>query len=354
MVLNPALYAVLLRNFGEVRISNEGIERIEERRDGETHVIAAGEAYNVCCPICGDERFRLSVSYKWLEYKAFSRSLIVGLINCYNEQCRVVRRPEFYEPFLQELRLARINPELFADNVILTQPRRRSQNHAIPMPNGCVPLDSLSDTHPAMQFLRSRYKVSPYYLSKAYGASFTDVYDERFPAAMDRVVFPIFLNGKQVAWQGRAISSDAIPRWFLPPGFVKCFYNGDNVAPLEIPLINEGIMNAICCGPNGVAIFGKQLNTLRCEDYAKKWNAAIIALDPDTFVPNNRKGGHGRVYAKELRDQLSDHVSDIRMLPWPKEILEIARRHNNGEDIPVPDAAELGPKYMQKVIKEVL
>lgn len=359
MVLNPALYRVLIKHFGDVKIYNEDQPRVEERLPGERipAVHERGESYNVDCPICGDQKQRLSISYKWLTRNPLTRKLQTNLVHCYNEDCPA-HREEFYGQFLDDLRAAEMG--LLDDiEVRPKQARSKKQRGAIPLPRGCKPLHELPDDHPAVQFLLKQYRgfrtiKFVHYLSTAYGAMFTDTYDRMFPPAQDRVIFPVYSDGRQVAWQGRTIEDDALPRWYLPPGFVKVFYNADRVPPFTTPILTEGITNAICCGPNGIAMFGKQLNTLRAKELASRYSSVVIATDPDTFVPDHRKGGNGRVFAQELRELLEKHMNHVYMLRWPEEILELARQHSNGEDVKVPDAADLGLRRMRQIIRDTL
>jgi hypothetical protein len=196
-------------------------------------------------------------------------------------------------------------------------------------------------------------------LGRAYGACWVAEADPLFEQARRRVVFPIYQQGLIYSWQGRAIDPDPDFKWYMPPGFVKCFYNADRVAPHQTPVIAEGITSAIACGPTGVAIFGKQINGIRAKEFGDKWKSAVIATDPDTFVPDNKKGGGGRIFALEIAALLKPFVPNIRMIVWPKDVVELATRYNNGETIDgkkikVPDAADLGIKAMKGIIDAVL
>ena len=359
MVLNPALYRVLVKHFGSVKVTNEGQKRVEERVPGQSRrrVIARGEAYGVDCPICGDERQRLSISYLWLTKPPMSATRIVALANCYNENCKEVREASFVEKFLTDLSAAQMG---LLDDIEVSERRisARAQKGVIPMPAGCVPLHELPDSHPAIRFMLTKYPAlrtlkRVHYVSRMYGASFTETYDPLFPAAQDRIIFPITVDGQLTAWQGRTINAESRARWFLPPGFTKCFYNIDRVDRLKPVVLNEGILNAIVSGPQGICIFGKDLNTFRAEELAKHCRSVIVATDPDTFVPNNRKGGYGRISVDPLYELLCKHIPVVRKIKWPAEVLELATRHNNGEDVSVPDAADLGFKVMRKLIEEM-
>lgn len=364
-MLNPALAQVLARNFGRVRVYNEGEPRIEQRRhSGELEVVNTGESYNICCPICKETRHRCSVSYLWLTKKhALTTDRRTNLINCYNEGCEELWKPKFYQPLLEEIdALMLLEPNLSfvnADEVTARASNASKARGDIRLPFGCQPLSDLPSGHPAIRFIYDKYPglcVNPRivdYLSDCYSVYYTDYRDNRYPAARNRIIFPLHEEGRVVGWQGRRIDGKPNNRWIFPPGCTKTIYNAGRVSPVDVPVFNEGIINAIACGPCGVGIFGKTLKSGLSRKVAGRWRAAIVATDPETFVPDNRKGGKGRVYAHELRDQLLKEMPDVRLLPWPEDILDIARRSGNGEDIQVPDAAELGFSFMRRLIRQV-
>lgn len=360
MVLNPNLYRVLIKHFGNVSVSNEGVRRVEQRVPGQSRpeVVVRGESYNVDCPLCGDTKGRLSISYLWLTKPPLSSQRVTALINCYNEGCEAWKE-DFYGQFLDDLyaaELGLLDDIKVSDRVV----PHREQGAPIPLPLGCVPLSSLDVGHPAIRMLTSRYNLDHKgisYISDAYGVMFTDEYDINFRNSQNRVIFPISKNGEHMGWQGRTIKN-VRPRWYIPPGFVKPFYNIDRVPPGSIPILNEGILNAIFCGPSGIAMLGKSLNLLRVQELAEHTQSVIVATDPDTFTADNRQGGRGRVYAEELMEVLSKEIPDVRHIRWPKEIMDLAVKHNNPKEgdpeVNVPDAAELGFNAMRKIIEEVL
>ena len=353
---NPALYRVLCKHFGDVSITNEGHERIVERIPGAQResVIDRGESYNVNCPFCGDTKRRLSISYQWLSKNPLTLKRIGHLIHCYNEECKEVYTEDFRIQFLEDLHAAELG--LLDDDIPLPSTTQRvSQRGCIPLPEGCVPLHELEDTHPAIQFMLQQYEgVSSIkvlgYMSRSYGVCFTGRKDPRFFHAKDRIIFPIYAGGMCVAWQGRTILPDHTPRWFLPPGFVKVFYNLDRVGPYDTAILTEGITNAIFSGPQGIAMFGKALNRSRAMELAEHTKSVMVATDPDTFVPDNRPGGGGRVFAQELIDLLREFIPDVKAIQWPEHLLEVAQEYCSGAKVKVPDAADLGLVAMRRII----
>ena len=353
-MLNKPLYEVLHARFGRVRITNENAKRIERRRhDGTAEVISPGENYQLNCPLCGDTKGRLSISYLWLEKPPLAQYRRTELANCYNEDCPV-REEAFWKPLIADIEMAKIGL-LISDNTDCnTEIRTIRETPKIGLPKGFQLLDTLPPEHPALSFIMSQYSgnLLPDYLAKNYGVGFTSEPDPLYPRAMNRVIFPINIGGELVSWQGRTINGEN-PRWYLPVGFVKPVYNADKVRPLDIPVIAEGIPSAIACGHNGVAIFGKTITNQQLDYIASHWSSAIIATDPETFVPDARERGGQTIFAQKLKAKLDSRLKiPARMIRWPMELLELGRRNNNGEDVRVPDPADVGMKFMNKLITE--
>ncbi len=238
------------------------------------------------------------------------------------------------------------------------------------LPVGCKQLDMLPAGHRALVFLAKKYRdLDPVYLARNYGASFTAEKDDLYRLAFERIIFPVYDNGELVGWQGRTIDSANPKRWLLPPGFRKCFYNGDRISPLQIPIICEGITSSICCGPSATAIFGKELDEYACRKFAARWPSAVIALDPETQLPDPH--AHGRVFAQELKAKLDPLLKiPAYILKWPEEAMEAARRKfayeqrkvdakalkqpaPPKEEHSVPDAADYGITGMVEILKQI-
>lgn len=353
-VLNPALYQVLRTRYGRVRVTNQGVRRQEKRVGNRYEAIVRGENYQLCCPLCGDTKFRLSISYMWLTKSMLATHPRTELAHCYNDSCPVWKQ-SFWAPIMDDLELFSMGLITPPTEDALPEPSEPRAPMKIRLPHGFVPLTLLPNEHPARVFIRKQYPggITPDYLGKCYGVGYVHAPDPIYELAEQRIIFPIYANGELVAWQGRTIVG-ADPRWYLPPGFIKPVYNGDNVSPINTPIIAEGIPSAISCGPNGVALFGKTATHQQLEYIASRWGSAIIATDPETFVPDNRKNIGGIVFVDKLREQL-DRVLPVpaRLIQYPPEILELARRHNNGEDVKVPDPADLGPKVMTSLISKL-
>ncbi len=348
-LLNKPLFKALTSLLGEGGVVNEDTTRYEVAGAR----LAAGESYLFNCPHCGDIRKRLSVSYLWLSNKYLSSDRITFLIHCYNEECEEVYSDEFREKVLKALEGAEVA------NLFDNKPQDIQEDKVITkmhLPIGYRLLTDLEFNHPAILFLNSKYNIPIEYLSKFYKVGFTDQTDDLYRGSKDRIVFPIFKNGNIIAWQGRSIHNNVIPRWYLPPGFSKVdtLFNFDNITPMDIPIICEGIPSAIACGPKAIAIFGSTISDKVARILAERCSSAILALDPDTYVPDNRPGGKGKIKTKAALVQLNKYLKvPAKALEWPKDAIDLATRKNNNENINVPDAADYGLQTMSEFIQKV-
>ncbi len=91
--LNPTLYRMLQKLFGEVKVSSEGqpfcAKVVRDPLDPSKRKLDAaggfGEYYQVCCPHCKDRRFRLWFNHR---YGANVAGMdLKRLFVCYNEHC---------------------------------------------------------------------------------------------------------------------------------------------------------------------------------------------------------------------------------------------------------------------------
>lgn len=355
-MLNPLLYHVLKSICTEVHVVNENQKRIAAvSPNGDEVVSQYGESYYVDCWCCGDTKHRLSISYKFLTKKPMAAGNYLHVFHCFNEGCDILKSPEF----------RRIEAAIYdgAQDARLLEalPRVPDAKEAVAMrlPLGYTPLTELSSDHPALAFLAAKYPgLTPQYLWKFYRVGYTSEYDDDYKLARNRIIFPVFgQEGTLAGWQGRTIDPASPKRWYLPPGFSKeTIYNAHRVPSTAIPVVAEGIPAAIACGPYGVCLFGKELSEHRAAQFAQRWRSAIIATDPETFVPDTRvKPKAGRpapVYAKKLKDALDKYLQvPARLVQWPDEALNLARRKVAGEDVAVPDPADFGLVGMARILE---
>jgi len=355
-MLNPLLYHILKSICGDVAVANEGQKRIAQvAPDGDETVAQYGESYYVDCWCCGDTKHRLSISYKWLTKRYMSTEVYTHVFHCFNEGCNITATPEY-----KRIQAAVIDGAQDA-RLLAALPRNQVVAQTVPMrlPNGFTPLTELRFDHPAVTFISMKYPgFTPGYLWKGYRVGYTDQYDDDYRLAQNRIIFPVFgLDGSLAGWQGRTIDRNSPKRWYLPPGFRKdVIFNAHQVPQSSIPVICEGIPAAIASGPTGVCIFGKDLSDTRAAQFGLRWRGAIIATDPETFVPDIRvktKAGHQPpVYARKLQCVLDKYLKQPAvMFPWPDDALNLAKQKVAGADVKVPDPADLGMREMARLLK---
>jgi len=113
----------------------------------------------------------------------------------------------------------------------------------------------------------NRYGIDSYELSLHY-----DVKE-------DRIVFPMFLQGKMVDAIGRAVDSKVIPKWKRYGSEADGFIRGDcAIAVIVEDCTSAAVVETL--GLTGVAILGTTINQNHIQGL-KGYKKVIVALDPD-------------------------------------------------------------------------
>lgn len=352
-MLAPSLYRALVQRFGQVRIVSEGQPRKASTRNGKETVHEYGESFNVCCPFCGDTKYRLSVGYTWLS-RDHTGKRAIGRINCYNEGCRDVYQDKFWQPFADAIDRGATMDRMAS---LLAAPPPAPP--PIRLPKGCRPLSELPADHPAFAFLARQYPRVPRDVFLEGGVQFTDQYDETWRLAANRLIFPILQGGELLSWQGRTINPlEDRCRWLLPGGFPKAVYRHDEVPGDRVVVITEGIPACLGTHRDAVAVFGCRITARQVEAISKRWRRAIIATDPDTFVPDHRIRGEPKIAVEELLEKLTPVMECCVAVQWPQDLLDqaalrIGPRHKEPDmkALPKPDAADLGRAFMEPLIE---
>lgn len=298
--LNPALYRQLQRVFGRVKIANEGIPfkarivrdptrrgRVGFEKDGEF-----GEYYQVCCPLCSDERYRCWVNHRW-------GSPVLGvktnyLCVCYNESC--------HEGGKLDRWLERNLSGYIGRKYRVSQERVEPKAEVIRevhFPTNLTRLTDLPPDHPGIAYLRDVRKLSVRDLDLVWGVRWVN-YDAELPAH-HRFFFPVYAREegevKMVGYQtrffdistGSAKPPDNNMKWYTPTGMrrSRVVYNGYRVtSKLVVP--GEGPLDAIGIGSgHGLAFFGKNVSAFQRKLLWNNWGSLggvmVLALDPDVW-----------------------------------------------------------------------
>jgi len=289
--LNTKLYEALLRRFGIVKISNEGQRWLSRVRLGmlETavkhsseEVVDSGEHYRVNCPYCNDKRYRLYINYRWNTYSLEGKPFGRYLIYCFNENCNMSNFEEELKPYVTQRPTIGRPHELELD---------KTENFKeVTLPGQCVPVCSLPDGHPALQYIKAR-KFDPGELSVEWGLHYcaTAPVSDDYHAGLvrGRLIIPVFWHGKMVGWQTRAIDEKSSPKYYTMPGLkkTKMLFNGDRASQYKFGVVVEGVFDAFRVGPRAVAVLGCELSYKHRELILDYWStgAVCIVLDPEAL-----------------------------------------------------------------------
>lgn len=141
------------------------------------------------------------------------------------------------------------------------------------------------------------------------------------------VVFPVFMGGRLVYWQGRAtwdpprgLDREARKRWEretnyrktlnpydIPTGASSVVFNLDRAAQYEHVVVVEGPVDAIKVGPHAVALFGKEPTPEKV--------LRLLHLRPRRWTVYLDPGEKEREKALELAVQLADRAPTFFATP---------------------------------------
>lgn len=304
---NERLYRLLQREFGEVHVGKEGEPFVPSfvvsGVGGKTRVgdCEWGETYNVCCPCCGDRRFRLCFSHMTFEkVKATNGGLVkVMKWHCFNEGCETREDGELNGRIFRlnepQRVLGRKDVKSALDVAVL-------EDKEIQMPPGSTPVLKLPEGH-----------IARWYLLKKRGFREDDVRKLNFSwaerpgefHALNRLVCPLYVAGENgpvlKGWQARFLRDDGTDdanraakevKWLSSPGIRKgsLLYNHANVANSIVTAVTEGPFDvAGGVGPEaGVALWGKAISrgqgNLLYRPWGGKDSVLVMALDGDAYV----------------------------------------------------------------------
>jgi len=328
-VLNPRLFRQLQRAFGVVKISREDepLNYSLNNRVGAGNIRASigsgGECYRICCPVCGDERFRCYINHRYgttEEKTGRPFNELTRLFNCFNEDSCNRSLGDILEKFTTPYMCRGIKgysvSNLEESNVI---------DNRVPSPGKCTRVDNLPEDHVAVRYLTDR-KFDYRELGRDYHMAYCT--ESEFSYARGRLIIPILQQGILCGWQARYLypipdKGSLIPsrisgtvtdvryhdsgltvvidneiheypqgtwakvrvgdevkkgrRLSLPVNkymtglnspLRKLLYNGDKAINYNYLVLVEGVFDAVRFGPPAVAVFGKTLATLQLRSIA--------------------------------------------------------------------------------------
>lgn len=307
-VRNEKLYAFLAHYYKRVKICNAGMPyQYRAARDVNTgkktiRRISSGEEYAICCPVCKETRFRLSVNHMFGE-------LVDGVrifpAHCWNEECSVVKiLTDLYEEFCDipedELGVSKGIASVIAPTFSLEEVAKECTENLLKL-DGIVRVDTLPEDHPAVRYLRNR-NFDPKVLGPLRGIGYCDNDQYKARQAHKRITIPILYKGRYVGWQARAIPGWTKltldprkegkawpyqePKYWTSPGTRKSFflYGYDQALAFDTVLVSEGPTDAWRAGACGMAILGRMLSVYQMKMLADVWGqrdgSIILIGDP--------------------------------------------------------------------------
>jgi len=288
-ILNPRLYQALQKRFGVIKVANEG-EKYQSRRirdpyDSERikeECSYAGEYYQVCCPYCKDDRFRLWINHMWNTRDNNGRTTGRHLAICYNERCDISTLHKELLFFLHDV------PTI---GKVIATGSEAALFKPVALPGHCVPINTLPSEHPAIQYLMNGrlnpngqpVRLDPNYLFERWRVYFCLKHEN--PLLTNRLILPVFRANVMVGWQARAIDNWSQPKYYTMPGLHKSRWlvNGDRARQLGIGVITEGFFDAFAVGECAVAALGKTLSPTQQRLLMSWFGNGIVCflLDPD-------------------------------------------------------------------------
>ena len=289
--LNLELYKRLQRNFGTVAVANQGegfVSTVRQGLDGrpKQHVAHSGEYYRVCCPYCKDTRNRLWVNHRYGHVDPNTRNKNMHLVICYNENClsHPGRRQQFENAVFRGMN--------WSQRKSLVVQRGETQEAGLKQvspPGTLVTVDALPDDHEASLYLRSR-GYDPVELGTNFNVAYCEFAEPKYPAAADRIVASVVMDGELVGWQCRYIGDidwkkAGFAKYYTRPGMPKrlMFYNYDQAKKYPLVVLTEGISDVWAVGPQAIAMLGKKLHASQERLLCSTWGKGLVALllDPD-------------------------------------------------------------------------
>jgi hypothetical protein len=296
---NNLLYQKLTARFGNVLIAKEGAE---------------DEQYRICCPFCGDSRYRLYIDCRWGVLDPISGRKNTHLVKCFNEDCvhatqddpmsyqdHLDNRNELLETVYRGLSgLAELAPP----TVVVTN------TGPLDWPGKVIRLDRLyrkRPNHPAVVYMKKR-GFDPVRLGEEYGFVFCDTVEEqRYSMALGTILMPIYKNGEMYSWISRyigdeiggvPISKTKLKKYYNCPGrpLSSVGYNLDRVLCYSTIVIVEGILDCVKTGPFATCLFTKSISrelkkriVRGLAEYGED-AAVIVMLDPEQDAKEKEKG----------------------------------------------------------------
>jgi hypothetical protein len=315
------LYGRLAARFPPVEIANEGmaaVHGVASPRGGRAQLVSSGEYYRINCFFCNDTQQKLWVNHLWFTPDPVTGEPMRHLAICYKSGCLREHYLEFEDAVMgYENATARRAREFSNSMRVLPGIVQKADDGPVPLPGPCVPIDQLSERHPAVAYICER-GFDPAHLADAYDVSVCGRADEPFYSASGRIIAPVVSGGIRVGWQGRYVGEvtkgSKIPKYYTMPNFKKShhLYNADRAQARspKLVVVVEGVIDAWAGGSAAVASFGKTLSEQQHQilgGWAKRGGLCMLCFDPGAWTDEVPLADREKAAAK--REQLMSRLS---------------------------------------------
>lgn len=292
-VRNERLYAFLRHFYKKVRVQNQGSPfqfRVAKNEDGEKRIkrISSGEEYSICCPVCRETRYRLSINHVFGE--RIEGAEMWHVAHCWNEDCDVSDMlKRMYEDYceLEEREFRAVDVEALAKMPTIEEIVDECEKNLVVL-GGIQRVDTLNNDHVAVKYLRMR-RFDPAILGPQRAIGYCFNTDDSARQAHKRIVIPILFRGRYVGWQARAIPGHtkltirkgseakkwpyAQPKYWTSTGTRMSYflYSYDLAATQESVVVSEGPTDAWRGGLLGVATMGRRISRYQRKLIAETW-----------------------------------------------------------------------------------
>jgi hypothetical protein len=285
-LLNPALYRSLVARFGDVKLERPG-QRLVTRMGFDNYgqprvdILSWGETYRVNCPLCGDVKKKLYISY------AYGLRHIESEKRLYPAKCFRCNLGQEQVYSLLSWTSRDQEPEVSVADA-------GSEEHSPYLdPGECLRLDGDDPRlFHGQRYLRER-GLDPTELGAVYGWRYCIAGNPQLwqGGLTNRIIIPVHYQGQEVGWQAR-LSFEPLPqlrdkdftnlRWLSMPGTWRSryVYGYDQAANCNYCVLVEGPTDAARQGPPCVATLGQSRSLRQYEILAETWGAkkAIIIV----------------------------------------------------------------------------
>ena len=315
------------------------VDWVESNIDSQIKYTGNGKEIHVCCPICGESRYRMYINLEngktYCHNCNFSGNMITLIQNV--EGVSWTRANKTFQDVKGNMSIPENVQDEIERNVFSSDFRSDLAKRAIPLPDEYNLIKTGSNVNirvkRAIKYLMSRGITKKQIERHNMGFCSSGIYS-------NRVIIPITENGELKFWVARAISKDVKLKEKSPSNEEyqisksEVIFNLDRAAKkYHSIVIAEGIFDALSFSDIGVSLLGKtlyqeQLNILL--DYRNLLTEGVyIALDWDA-----------RDKATQMAETLSEFFK-VKMINIPKNL-----------DDPNNCLQKMGRKYMWKLIDE--